>query len=133
MYTTDNFNINWRNDEQVQVEVIEEKCSNSYHRDWFVKMNLFFTCYNCVLSGTREIHSIYKWIDLQTWWTAPFFTIHLHYLNIVYIIYMIYLYRIYLINFMYIVIFIISDLIDKRLCYILYQGWMRMTETLKRL
>jgi len=24
MYTTDNFNINWRNDEQVQVEVIEE-------------------------------------------------------------------------------------------------------------
>lgn len=25
MYTTDNFNINWRNDEQVQVEVLEEK------------------------------------------------------------------------------------------------------------
>ncbi len=24
MYTTDNFNINWRNDEQVQVEVLEE-------------------------------------------------------------------------------------------------------------
>lgn len=24
MYTTDNFNINWSNDEQVQVEVIEE-------------------------------------------------------------------------------------------------------------
>ncbi len=29
MYTTDNFNINWRNDEQVQVEVIEENVVTS--------------------------------------------------------------------------------------------------------